>query len=146
MPTMDTPAAPTRLELRLCGGAAAVSQAREAVDALLAPHALPARTLYRVELVLEELHTNISRYAFAPGADVQLGVALEVLPDHVRIDFEDAGRAFDPTHATPRPLAETLEEAAIGGHGLRLVRNAVRSMRYQRREGRNLLSVEIARG
>jgi serine/threonine-protein kinase RsbW len=145
MLTMETPLAPTRLELRLCGGAHAVSQAREAVDALLAPHALPARTLYRIELVLEELHTNIARYAFAPGTEVQLGLVLEVRDDHVRIEFDDAGRAFDPTLATPAPLPDTLEQATVGGHGLRLVRNAARSMSYTRRDGRNLLRVEIAR-
>jgi serine/threonine-protein kinase RsbW len=139
--------APLQLAVRY--DAAAFEQARLALLQHLAELNLGPRTLYRLELVLEEGLMNRLWHAWPEGAPQlqtqHIGLSLRVLPDALELGFEDEGRPFDPTLAPEKQLPETLEQARPGGLGLMLTRKAVRSMHYERRDGRNWLTLQIAR-
>ncbi len=97
------------------------------------------RTLYALELVLEEWLTNVFRHG--TKAPVLLRVALD--EEGLSLRFEDDGPAFDPTdrpHAT-RPAS--LEEAQPGGLGLFLIQHYARSWRYAREGQRNVMLIVI---
>ena len=58
--------------------------------------------------------------------------------------IEDDGVPFDPTAQESPALATSLDEAHVGGHGLRLMRHYLHRMLYRRIPDRNVLLLEVA--
>jgi len=135
-----------QLRLSLANRLDALGPARQAMLAFLAPAALHPQVVFKLELVLEEVFMNLLWHAFKDAAEHTLELTVELLPDEVALSFEDDGIAFDPTHAAEPPIPASLLDAPIGGRGLMLVRRAARSLRHERREGRNRMRVAVARG
>jgi anti-sigma regulatory factor (Ser/Thr protein kinase) len=137
------------LRLQVPGEAAALEPARLAVMAHLR-EALgaepPPRLAYRVELVLEEALMNRAWHAWPDGGRHHTVLCCEVRADEVVLRFDDDGVAFDPLRAAAPALPATLDEARPGGLGLMLTRKAASALHYERRDGRNLLTVHLARG
>jgi anti-sigma regulatory factor (Ser/Thr protein kinase) len=134
------------LHLRLNGVREAVEPARLAVLKFLEPAALPARVVYRIELVLEELLLNVALHggpAPAEGHIVDLTVSLE--EERVLVCMSAEGLPFDPRPAAAGVPAPSLENATPGGLGLMLVRRATVALDYERRDDRNVLRLAFDR-
>ena len=52
--------------------------------------------------------------------------------------------AFDPKAQESPALAASLDEAQVGGHGLRLMRHYLRQLLYRREGMHNVLLLEVA--
>ena len=136
-----------KLVARLANSPAAIQQSRAAVVKFLEPLGIFARTMNRVEVVLEELVSNLVRH----GKDVtSMTVAAGYRGGVVDLVIEDDGAAFDP-FAMPEPDPfTTLPEAPLGGLGISLVRKLSASARYDRvgsgADARNRVSVRITDG
>lgn len=97
------------------------------------------------ELVFEEVVSNIIRHGCVNQPECTVEVSLGVKADAIVLDFQDNAPAFDPRGHKVAPLPGSLEEAATGGLGLRLVRKASSRIDYQRTaQNRNHLTVTIA--
>ncbi|MDL2336206.1 MAG: ATP-binding protein [Pseudomonadota bacterium] len=118
---------------------------RQAVLDLLAPHQPSAKLLFSVELVLEETLMNVIWHAYTDAAEHWIELDVQVDPDDIVMSFEDDGVAFDPLQATEPALPNSLEEAVPGGLGLMLVRKYARLITYRRSDGRNHLTLRLAR-
>ena len=95
--------------------------------------------------MLEEILVNAIAYAFPAGGEHAIDVSVEIQPDALQLRFEDRGVAFDPLHA-PAPAAVTvISQATPGGRGLPLVRKFARAATYRRSQGRNQLTLSLAR-
>ena len=102
-------------------------------------HHLPAKLLLDMNLALEEIVTNVISYGFADTKehDIRVGIFLE--QGELRAAVEDDGKAFNPL-ALPSPDTEQLlEQRAVGGLGIHLVRKLMDEIVYQRQENRNVL-------
>jgi serine/threonine-protein kinase RsbW len=106
---------------------------------------LSSRLSFRVDLCLTEIVTNVISYGYAAGQAPREAVALHycLTPADVVFEVSDRGAAFDPTTYVPTPLPTSLEDAEVGGRGLRLVRQYVGSMRYQRDSQGNRLELRF---
>lgn len=135
----------TSLRLQVEPDRTALEPTRLTVLAFLAPHALSARAVYAIELILEEVLSNQIKYAFADGAVEPIGLSVNVTANRIELRFEDRGVAFDPLQAPAPPGARSIEEARVGGLGLGLVRQFSHLAHYQRRDGVNRLSLSILR-
>jgi len=93
------------------------------------------------ELCVDELVTNVVRYAWPEGEAHALTVFVHRSPSEVEITVEDDGRPFDPNDAPVPAAPRSLEEAVPGGRGLMLVRAIAPRLRYERRDGRNRVTV-----
>jgi anti-sigma regulatory factor (Ser/Thr protein kinase) len=126
--------------LRFAGTLEGFNEAALALRQLVDQQGLEDGVRYNVELVFEEVATNIVRHG-KPRGDVALGVSFD---DDVVLTFEDDGIAFDPRER-PAPLVpDSIEEAEIGGLGLVLVRKICRRIDYERTsQHRNRLTVVI---
>jgi anti-sigma regulatory factor (Ser/Thr protein kinase) len=100
---------------------------------------------FRAQLVFEEIVTNAFRYAFVSGADGQVDVTIDLADDRVTLAFMDRGLAFDPLSHVAQGGDGSLDGEPIGGRGLLLVRKACRALRYEHRDGCNLLQADVAR-
>ena len=132
------------LRLHLANDRTALEPARLAVLDFLAPFSPSARTVYAVELVLEEVLTNEIKYAFDDTAEHPIELTVRLEPETVVLHFEDSGKAFDPLQASAPQAPTTVDDAPVGGLGLVLVRSFAASASYQRRDARNCLTIAVA--
>jgi serine/threonine-protein kinase RsbW len=111
----------------------------------LAERGLSEKTLFTVELALEEVITNIIKYADLDRGTGKIAVHLELARELVLLAVEDDGREFDPLQAKEPDVDQQIEERLPGGLGLCLVRRMVRWLRYERRGTINRLEIGIDR-
>lgn len=98
--------------------------------------------LGQAELCLDELVTNVVRYAGGSGAHpITLTVSLRRDAEELLVVVEDDGGPFDPRQAPDPVFATTLDEAPTGGRGLFLVRSLADELRYVRENERNRITL-----
>jgi anti-sigma regulatory factor (Ser/Thr protein kinase) len=103
---------------------------------------LPSRQSFAIQTCLEEAVANIIMYSGAAGADIALELAAS--GRDVLATIEDNGQSFDPT-AFPAPSRPgSLADARVGKLGIHLMRNLASEMRYERRNGRNRLTLRFS--
>jgi serine/threonine-protein kinase RsbW len=125
---------------------AALEPARQAALDFVAGQGLSDRLVFQLELVLEEALMNRLWHAFPDGGRHVTEVILQLLPDALVLQFEDDGVPFDPLQVAEPAPATSLAHARPGGLGLMLTRKAARTLHYERVDGHNRLTVQLARG
>ncbi len=134
---METLRLPARIE--------SLEPFREFVDRLAGGERAGAGRLPRIELVLEEVLTNLVRHAYK-GRTGDAEVGCEMHPDGtVLLRFTDWGPPFNPLEQSAPDVNVGLEERQIGGLGIHLVRHAADEVSYCRDGEKNLLTVLFAK-
>jgi serine/threonine-protein kinase RsbW len=104
-------------------------------------HEVPSRTLYAVNLALDELVTNVVLYGFEQAAGREVLVRIATAGQDLVASVLDDGKAFDPLQAPPPDLTAPLEERALGGLGIHLVRSLMDHVSYARDDDKNVLTI-----
>jgi len=104
-------------------------------------HEVPSRTLYAVNLAIDELVTNAILHGFEDAAGQELIVRLEASGGELIASVIDSGKEFNPTTAPLPDLHAPLEDRELGGLGIHLVRSLMDHVEWQRTDGRNVLTV-----
>ncbi len=102
---------------------------------------LPRERRGEIELVLEELLTNIIRYAYPRGpGEVEVSYFLE---DHLRfcLSLKDWGRSFNPLEAGPPNLDPDLDQRPLGGLGVYLAGQLADHIAYHYEAGANQVTL-----
>jgi serine/threonine-protein kinase RsbW len=140
---LEAPSLETQLRLTLRSELEEIGRARLMLLQFLASANLPDRTIYRIELVLEEILSNIIRYAFTESPTSAIELVVILAAGDIVLTFEDSGKPFDPLEV-PEPSRPTdIATGKVGGWGVSLVRKFADRLDYQRRNGRNRLEVRI---
>lgn len=116
----------------------------EKCETLLVSNSVAARAIYAVNLILEEILTNIIKYAYQDQDTHEIQVELHVKHNAIRIHFQDDGAEFDPRQAPEPDLNLSLEQTRIGGLGLHLIRANAHRMDYKREAMKNCLTVHLS--
>jgi anti-sigma regulatory factor (Ser/Thr protein kinase) len=106
-------------------------------------HGLPARTAERLDLCATEVVTNIVMHGYAGGASAEISLQLICQDECVTLAIEDDGIPFDPRQVPEPSPAASLEDAAVGGRGIQLVRRFSDQWQYSRLDGRNRSTLVI---
>jgi len=104
-------------------------------------HAVPASIRRSMNVVLDELLTNILSYGFSGRKSGEVSIAVELGPDRLSVTLIDDGRPFDPLGLDAPDTAPSVEERPIGGLGIHLVRRMMDEVSYQRRADRNVVTL-----
>ena len=123
----------------------AVLESLEAFRSFLEPElaqlGLPQERRLEIELVLEELLTNIIHYAYprSPG-DVEVSYFRE---DQLRfcLSLRDWGRGFNLLEEGSPELGPDLDQRPIGGLGVHLTRQLADEIDYQHEAGANRVTL-----
>lgn len=104
---------------------------------------VPERTVYSVNLILEEVVTNVIKYAFRDEWSHEIQLMLSLQESEITIRCEDDGPEFDPLSLPPPQFHDSITECTEGGLGIHLVRQTADSVNYLRENGKNILTITI---
>jgi serine/threonine-protein kinase RsbW len=107
----------------------------------------PEKDLGRLDLVMEEVVSNVINYAYPDGqpGSVEVGYAIEG-PGKLCVQVCDSGREFDPLATDPPDLRLGLADRPVGGLGIFLVKQIAHQITYSRDGERNLLTFHLEAG
>jgi len=100
---------------------------------------------FDADLVLEEIVTNLIKYAWPEGGARSIAVEIGEIDGHAVLAFEDDGVPFDPWSTAPPEFPDALERRLPGGMGLHLVRTVSDRIDYDSDRGVNRLAVRLRR-
>jgi anti-sigma regulatory factor (Ser/Thr protein kinase) len=121
----------------------AISALTEQAMEYLGAAGVDARATHHVALVIDEMLTNVASHGEAPGGTVR--IRIDILPDRVTAEILDPGLPFDPRTASAPDLETDVENRAIGGVGLLLVKTLTSELDYERNGERNCTRFAVAR-
>ncbi|OPY45728.1 MAG: serine-protein kinase RsbW [Methanoregulaceae archaeon PtaU1.Bin222] len=105
----------------------------------LSAHMIPEKVAFEVDLAVDEACTNVIRYAYDPGGEGDVTVICSIDPHEVRVCIMDQGVPFNPLDVKPPDLTGDVEDRAIGGLGVHLIRTLMDRVSYHYRQGKNIL-------
>lgn len=132
------------LQLTLANDLAEIPRLAEAVETFCEPFEPSMKDILSLQLALEELVTNVINHGYAgagSGAHT-FTVALTGAPDCIRAVITDDAPAYDPLARAEVNTTSPLEERPIGGLGVHLVKKLMDVSHYERRDGKNILTIE----
>jgi anti-anti-sigma factor len=104
-------------------------------------HRVPHRAAYAVNLTIDELVSNVMRYAYVDDETHFIEIVLAIEGDQIILQITDDGRPFDPR--TGPELDLHAEDREFGGLGILLVLEMVDALKYRRVEEKNCVEVRI---
>ncbi|MFY9705724.1 MAG: ATP-binding protein [Desulfobacterales bacterium] len=102
---------------------------------------LSKKCVFQINLAVDELFTNIVKYGFADNSLHYIAVTLSHRDGKISIRVEDNGIPFDPAAKQTSELKDPLEHCKIGGLGLHLVKKIMDDIVYERRRGKNVITL-----
>ncbi|HER09763.1 MAG TPA: ATP-binding protein [Bacteroides sp.] len=107
---------------------------------LAAEWSIPVSELRQVTVIVEELLSNIIRFAFDDPDDHSIEVKVSKSDRLITIRITDDGIPFNPVDYHPAPVSDPAS-SNTGGMGIILVRTFSDSIEYKRAGQRNHLTV-----
>ena len=96
----------------------------------------------QIELAVEEIFVNIAHYAYGEQRGMA-EITMEITTEQVaRIGFIDNGTPYDPLAKEDPDVKLSAQERKIGGLGIYMVKKIMDDMRYEYRDGKNILTLE----
>ena len=129
-------------ELNLEASVTNIPAVTDFVNAILEELDCPIKARLQIDVAIDELFSNIAQYAYAPGTGTAtVRVETEQDPRAVILTFIDRGVPYDPLAAEDPDITAPAEERSIGGLGVFLVKKTMDDVRYEYREGQNILRI-----
>jgi len=99
---------------------------------------VPMKATMQVNVAVDEIFSNIARYSGA--TESRVGCRLE--ENRLTLRFSDNGAPYDPTSRPAPDITLSAEEREIGGLGILMVQKTMDAVRYEYKDGQNLLTIE----
>jgi serine/threonine-protein kinase RsbW len=109
------------------------------LEGFAASAGLSREVLFRLNLALEEVFTNIVSYGYADDAVHTVYFTLSQEDSVMTFRITDDGTPFDPLSVAPPDTVCPLNERQTGGMGLTLIRHCMDHIEYRRHGDRNVL-------
>jgi anti-sigma regulatory factor (Ser/Thr protein kinase) len=129
------------VEIRVHNKLSELDSANQTLTEFGRRHGLPESVLHDLNLVVGELLTNIISYGYIDDGEHEITVRLSVEPGEITVEVEDDGKPFNPLEIPEADTTKSLDERAVGGLGIHLVRKLTDGLEYRRHEGKNLLAM-----
>ena len=118
-----------------------ISRLAPFVEGIAEEKGLDASLTMNINLALEEAVTNVVLYAYPPGTDGTVEIRATVADQSLTFTISDDGQPFDPTAAPEADTKLGLAQRRIGGLGIHLVRQIMDNVRYEWKDGKNILTL-----
>ena len=129
------------IELSMANNAADMERLMDEVDALMETRPISAKRKYAVRLALDELLSNVIKYAYEDDRVHRVPVTLD-MGEPFSVTMEDDGKPFNPLEDAPPPVLDgPVEDRPMGGLGLHILQSMGMKLNYRRENNRNILQV-----
>ena len=113
------------------------------LDEILDEKDCPLKIRLQIDLALEEMYINIANYAYTPKTgEMELRVEFDEAERELTLVLIDSGIPYDPLAKKDPDVTLSAEKRKIGGLGIYLVKKTMDSMTYERRDGRNIVTMK----
>ena len=113
------------------------------LDEILDEKDCPLKVRLQIDLALEEMYINIANYAYTPKiGEMELRVEFDEAERELTLVLIDSGIPYDPLAKKDPDVTLSAEKRKIGGLGIYLVKKTMDSMMYERRDGRNIVTMK----
>ena len=99
--------------------------------------------VFNLNLVLEEAVVNVINYAYPKEEHQSIYLSAKLLEDSIVFVLTDTGLEFDPTKAPDADITLSADDRPIGGLGIFLIRQIMNQVKYERIDGKNVLTLGI---
>lgn len=130
-----------KLELTVPNRLSENSRVKEHFDTFSEHYGIPKQVRLKMDVVFDELLTNIISYAYQDDQEHNIGIKVELSAGRLKVSMVDDGIPFNPLGVETPDTALPLEERKIGGLGIHLVRNMMDKVSYRRRIDKNVITV-----
>ena len=118
-----------------------VSKVSDFLDGCVEEYEIPMRVGYSLKIVADEIFSNIVHYSGAKTAEI----LFRNDADTVTLIFRDSGLPYDPMEADEPDITAGVEERAIGGLGLFMVKKMAEHVAYEYVSGQNQMTVVLSK-
>lgn len=94
-----------------------------------------------MNLAVEEAVVNVMTHAYPSTDEGSVAIAVSTDDKWLTFTISDSGKPFDPTTYPEPDITLPTEERPVGGLGIHLMRCHTDALHYERRDGRNILSL-----
>ena len=130
---------PCQMMVNLANDLSEIHRLVDEVNVFCGRYSLDGRTATHLNLVLEEIFTNIVTYAYDDDGRHVVQVRLEATSDGIEGEVIDGGRPFNPLDVPSPDVESPLQDRPLGGLGVHFLRTFMSDLRYERRRGKNRL-------
>lgn len=96
----------------------------------------------KLDIALDELMSNVARYAYAPGTgDITLSAEILEEPKRIVLTLTDSGVPYDPLKKDDPDVSLSADERGIGGLGIFIVKQSMDDMTYAYLDGQNVVTI-----
>lgn len=128
---------PSKVVLELLADKNAYSLVTQQLEHLLVPLGCDPAVYMQLELVLEELITNIVNHGYLDQRQGHISCSLLLIEQTLLIKISDDGDPFDPFSLPAPDLSLSISERQIGGLGVHLIRSYMNEYAYRFNNGLN---------
>jgi anti-sigma regulatory factor (Ser/Thr protein kinase) len=129
------------LKLKLKNDLDEIDRLFESIRSFGEAHGLSRKQAFQLNLVIEELFTNIVSYAYRDSKEHWIHVTISCGDGRLSICIEDDGIPFNPITAGKPDLDGPVEDRKVGGLGIHLCKEMMNNMQYRRKNNRNILTL-----
>jgi len=101
---------------------------------------IPNSEMRQIRLIIEEIFSNVIRYAFSDSQEHMVEVQLKNINDEISIQITDDGIPFNPLEHQPG-ISTDPASSVDGGMGLTLIKTFSNSITYERIGSNNQLLI-----
>ena len=132
----------SKISFQLKNNLSELEMLEEKLDQFSKQLGLTKKCFCEINLVLEELFTNIISYGYTDEAEHWVMFTLSHDNGTIIMQIEDDGIPFNPTDKAEPDLECALEERKIGGLGIHLIKKMMDDVIHQRCEGKNIMTLK----
>ncbi|MEI8393650.1 MAG: ATP-binding protein [Rhodospirillaceae bacterium] len=134
------------LELRLANRLSEIRRVAERIESFCAIGGVPESVIFKLNLALDEVLTNIIDYAYDEEGEHEIILRVVLVREILSAEVVDDGRPYDPT-LTPDPdTGLSLDDRPIGGLGIYFAKRMMDRVVYVRDGNRNRLTLSKSTG
>ena len=128
--------------LILANDIAEISKLATFIDEIGEEFSLAPDVVFNLNLVLEEAVVNVINYAYPKEEHQSIYLSASLRKGSIVLILTDTGKEFDPTMAPDVDITLSADEREIGGLGIFLIRQIMNEVKYERIDGKNILTLE----
>jgi len=102
---------------------------------------LSDKDLFALQIVVEELVTNVIDYGGVPAGEHAVRVELSAESGELLIHLVDRGKEYNPLSREDPDVTLPAEQRPIGGLGVHFCKKLTDAQEYERRDGCNVLTL-----